>query len=123
MTLINNGYRLGSSSIRLLNEPIKLYFSGLRFKRFSPFYGEFNEKLGQMISSGLTSKWYEEYLNPFNRMVSVDDIGPQVLTMHDLDVAFGVCFIPLVCSVVAFAFERAKFWYRNSRKRSPPRNF
>lgn len=84
--------------------------SGLAIRAFSPLYETFNEKLDQMLSSGLVQKFLKEIMS--RRKDIEDDIGPQVLTLEDLGVAFQVCCIPLILSVIAFFGEIAVFCWK-----------
>lgn len=69
-----------------------------------------------MVSNGLTQKFIADYWNPqgFNR--GEDQIGPQVLTLDDLGVAFQICCIPLALSLAAFAGEIFVFWLKRLGK-------
>lgn len=97
-----NRYRHGSPSIKTLNENIQMYFMGLRFPDYSPFYEEFNEKIHDMISSGLI-----EYFRSTEASVKKadDDVGPQVLTFQHLRMGFIFCLVPLGISAVVFLGE------------------
>lgn len=106
----SNFYRRGASSIQMMNHSTRLFYQGLAFIEFSPFYEKFNTKIEEMISSGFTTKWRGEYLNPRNVYPYDDDLGPQVLTMDDLNIGFQLCCIPLALSVIAFAGEITVFW-------------
>lgn len=103
-------YRHGMSSLSLMNEPIGLSFAGLTFKLYSPLYESVNEKLLQMVSNGLMSDYVNLLNNPRGRKATMEDIGPQVLTMDDLGIGFQFCCIPLVLSVIVFLLEFAVFW-------------
>lgn len=76
-------------------------FMGLAFYSFSPFYEDFNEKIGQMIAAGLTNE-IERELRP---LVAPEEIGPQVLSMEHLGVAFLICFFPFIICTYAFIIE------------------
>lgn len=89
-------------------EPISFTFAGLGFRKFSPFIDNFNGKMEQMLSSGFIQKFLEDESKPRND--KLDNVGAQVLTLSDLGVAFQICCIPLVLSLIAFAGEFAVFW-------------
>lgn len=76
------------------------------FQSFSPFFEEFNAKLGRMVNTG----YFFFDANSFNYRKSVikrvaENIEPQVFTMDHLGVAFIPCTVPLSMTVVAFSFE------------------
>lgn len=103
-------YRHGMSSLRFMEEPIGLVYASLAFKFGSPLYESIDEKLLQMVSIGLISKFHNEAQNPFDRKPTMEDIGPQVLTMDDLGIGFQFCCIPLTLSAIVFLMELAVFW-------------
>lgn len=81
---------------------------GLLFQEFSPLYEEFNQKIEEMISAGLTDYWIKKCFNPRGRTRKPpEDIGPQVLTLEHLEDAFFVSLMPLIVSVVSFIIEVA----------------
>lgn len=111
LILINNrSYRHGFTSLRMMNESIRIIQMGLAFNEYSPFYETFNKKIDEMISNGLATRWISAWINLENFISSSDPIGPQILTLDDLGIAFQVCCIPLVLSVIAFVGELIFFW-------------
>lgn len=107
----NNQYRSGFSSITVLEETVNSDSFGTVFKPFSPFFEAFNEKIDHIVSSGMFSLWYKDGENAKGIKRVEDVIGPQVLTMEHLNVAFLVCFVPLAISGFAFAYEVIKNWF------------
>lgn len=101
----NTEYRSGCSSLIVLDETIRLSFMGIEFKPFSPFFEAFTEQIDWMIAAGLTQLWYSNLINPKNLKRTEEEIGPQILTMEHLAVAFKVCLAPLILSVFVFAVE------------------
>lgn len=101
----NTEYRSGTSSLLVVDESIHLLFVGMEFKLFSPFLEAFNEKIDWMISSGLPQFWHNNFVNPRNLKRIPEEIGPQVLTMDHLEIAFKVCLSPLILSVFVFVVE------------------
>lgn len=96
-----------------LKESFGTVHIGYLFHEFSPFLEEFNGKIGEMISAGLTQYWIHEKANPRGRKPrAAENIGPQVLTMEDLAAAFIACLIPLFVSLAAFIFEVGVLWRR-----------
>ena len=100
-------YRSGTTSLQVLNEPYKMVYSGLRFKRCSPFLEVFNEMVAKMEPNGLMEYWrrFQSYST-----TKIEDIGPQVLTMDHLRLGFLACCIPMTLAVIAFIGEFA--WSR-----------
>ena len=48
---IENGYRSGVSSLRIIKDRLDQYFLGMVFYRFSPFYETFDGKIVQLFES------------------------------------------------------------------------
>lgn len=109
LKVVHDDYRSGVSSLNIKPAVIQAWYLSLKLFEFSPFLQDFNEKAGQMMSSGILKNWNIIKL-PDTLVVSnvIEDIGPQVLTMDHLEVAFLVCCVPLVLSVVAFVMELLK---------------
>lgn len=61
----------------MIHHSVRLFYAGLAFKDFSPFYEKFNTKIDEMISSGSSAKLRREFLNPHNDPYE-DTLGPQV---------------------------------------------
>lgn len=102
-THVNNRHRSGASSLSPLNEIVMSHSCGFGFKPFSPFFETFNEKIGQLFANGFVGTLHEN-LTPDKRK-NFDDIGPQVLTMDHLGVAFVACLLPLGLSILVFFIE------------------
>lgn len=95
-------YRLGYSSLSFIEEKIITSHSCLPFPMGSPFYEAFNEKIDEIIESGIVSMWKKDLEDfPRNR----EEIGPQILTMEHLEFGFLACLIILTMSVIAFTLE------------------
>lgn len=90
--------------------------NGVGFRAVSPFIESFKGIFSRMISNGLAQKFIGDYWNRqgFNR--GEDQIGPQVLTLDDLGVAFQICCILLALSLAAFAGEIFVFWSKQLGK-------
>lgn len=96
-------YRSGQTSLHALDQKVENLYIGVTFEPFNPFFEDFNEKINQMLSSGLFDYWlYSNYKLKNN---VVEDIGPQVLTMDHLGVAFIACSLPLLLAIAAFLGE------------------
>lgn len=102
---INNQYRSGSSSFMMMKERFKTLNYGLAFNRSSPFYETFNEKITRMIDAGLTDYWIQKTVNPRGLKKSVETIGPEILTMEHLDIAFKISLIAFASSLIVFLAE------------------
>ena len=97
----NRAYRSGTTSLTYLDEDHKLVYTGILFKTFSPFIEVYNEKLEWLKTGGLLDYWkLYEYLPP-----KLDEIGPQVLTLDHLIVAFLICLAPLSLCCAALIAE------------------
>lgn len=94
----------GTTSLGLLDEPYKLVYSGVVFKKSSPLVRVFNEMVSKMESNGMMELWRR--LQSFST-TKTEDIGPQVLTMDHLKNGFLACCIPMVLAVIAFIGEFA----------------
>lgn len=57
-----------------------------------------------MISQGIIDYWYAQQKDLTGR-AKVFDIGPQVLTMDHLSIAFKVWLAPVLLSIVVFIIE------------------
>lgn len=119
---INSRYRSGSSSLLVLQE--KFYSSvgsGLAFPLFSPFYETFNEKISRMIEGGLINLWIQNAFKQRGVNKKLNDIGPEILTMEHLDVAFKIILIALAISVIGFLseiiFKRLKMTFEKIKLR------
>ena len=100
-------YRRGTTSLRYLDEPYKMMYSGIIFKNWSPFVKVFNDMLAKMETNGLMAHWRR--FNVYSKTI-IEDIGPQVLTMDHLKIGFLACCISMVLAVIAFIGELA--WSR-----------
>lgn len=105
LTYINSGFRSGFSSLTPLKERLSTVYYGLAFPSFSPFYETFNDKIFRLFDAGLTSYWIQSRLNPRSVIKKVEDIGPEVLTMEHLDIAFKIIMIAVAICILMFLFE------------------
>lgn len=105
-------YRSGQSSLHKLDEVYVTAHYLIPFQNFSPFFEEFNSKVGRMFDSGLffyiAPSLHKEPLlyysrSNIKRIIAGDD--PQVLTMDHLEVAFIACLIPMLMAIAAFLIE------------------
>lgn len=102
---INNQYRSGSSSLMIMKERIQTFSYGLAFKKFSPFYETFNEKITRLIDAGITDYYIENAVNPRGLKNTVETIGPEILTMEHLEIAFKISLIAIAFSLIVFMAE------------------
>lgn len=113
LSLINDGYRSGISSITLLEENMISTPMSHYFPAYSPLFEIFNEKIHQLLAGGFFFYWDENYYNSKLYVNKPEEIGPQVLTMEHLKVGFLVCLCPLILSIVIFFGECAcKMFFR-----------
>ena len=97
----NRAYRSGTTSLTYLEENIKLLYTGILFNVSSPFIEKYNEKLEWLKTGGFLEYWkLYEYLPP-----KLEEIGPQILTLDHLGVAFLLCLTPLSLCFAAFIAE------------------
>lgn len=101
----NDFYRNGFSSLSFLKESVRTFFLAKVFRKFSPFFEDFNEKIGQIFSSGLYFKALNEEMKPKDIKKVIEEIDPEVLTISHLSVGFKICFVSLAFSVLAFFSE------------------
>lgn len=101
----NNMYRSGTSSITLLEDDQRMIAHGYVFKPYSPFYETFNAKIGLLNSNGVLPQIEKDYLNPLGFTRHDDEIGPQVLTLDHLGVAFLISLCPLLTATLVFLCE------------------
>lgn len=104
-------FKRGISSLHII-EDFAAYSraSGIAIRAFSPLRESFNGVLDRMVSSGLAQKFISDFRNPRDKHEKEDPIGPQVLTIDDLGVAFLICCIPLAISLIVFFVELSIFW-------------
>jgi len=93
--------RTGRTSISLIEKYYTNLWYCILFQKFSPFYESFNEKLDQLIASGIIKHWwnYEAKKHP------VEEKEPQVLQFSDLEVGFTICLFFAMISLIVFAIE------------------
>jgi len=110
--MVNEQYKTGRPSIRLMDQTIAVFHAGMKFNKFSPFFEAFNEKIGRMVSSGLIKVNSLVYSNE-KIHTYVPEIGPQVLTLDQLRFGFLIIIACLVLSIVVFILEiiRARYIY------------
>jgi len=94
-------YRDGDVSFKILSENVLTILMSQVFKPFSPFYESINNKVDQLITSGIISHWIKEE----KLEIKFDEIGPQVLTWDHLYLGFAACMICLAIGFVIFLCE------------------
>lgn len=101
--ILDRDFRSGISSLNVLEEEVFNTPVGFGFKKFSPLFETFNSKLGQILDHGF-HRYHKMFIFD-DKIKQIDDIGPQVLTMDHLGVAFIACLIPLGLAAVVFLME------------------
>lgn len=110
--MVNAKYRNGISSLHALDEIEDVRHIGLAFAPFSPFFGEFNEQIGRMMSAGFFNFWVPASAIKVSWKEKAEDIGPQVLTMDHMAVALIASLLPLTLAVIAFIAEVSVNWMK-----------
>lgn len=103
--IINNIYRRGVSSLSHLPERISAVSHGYSFPLFSPFFDTFNVIIIRMFDVGLSIYWNQRLFYPKDAMIKVDELGPEVLTMEHLDIAFKIIMVAMAISCLSFLAE------------------
>jgi len=103
--MLESLYRNGKSSLKIIPKPITIFPVAIPFKNFSPLYVEFNEKIDQMISSGIIDNIFRKIYDKKPPTRKVEEIGPQVLTLNHLEICFYAFLTPLLASVTVFFVE------------------
>lgn len=104
-SLYRNEYRAGSGSITLLDDSVRTAFRCVVFKRHSPYFEHFNEKIGELVSSGILHYYFWQSKFMRDKMKEAEETGPEVLTMEHLEIGFIVCGVPLALAIIVFIFE------------------
>lgn len=102
---INANYISGFSSLKILKEPFRNAFIGIRFSAFSAFYDVVNEHIKRLFDTGFIQYYRRERTRRTFISKADEIIGPQVLTMEHLGVGFMFCVIPLAIAAVLLAVE------------------
>lgn len=58
-----------------------------------------------MIDAGLTVQWNQEQINPRGLIYKAEEIGPEVLTLEHLEIAFKIVMISISISFFVFIAE------------------
>lgn len=100
-------YRTGKHSLHIVGQSIYTMHMSLAFRRFHPFYEEFSKIILQIHASGIMVYTTRMEIDRGGELDKEDaeNIGPQVLTMDHLDIAFIVCTLPMIFAFLAFFFE------------------
>lgn len=112
LSFILSQFRGGFPSIEILEGNVETVYLSLELPSFSPLVEVFNEKIYQLLASGVVSYWQYCLLYPTGLKKKLDEIGPQVLTMEHLSVGFLVCLCPFILSIFVFVCELAFFQMR-----------
>lgn len=98
-----DSFRTGTGSLTLLDETAITFFISVAFRPFHPYFETFNEKIGELTSTGIVQHiyWNIQKLSDNKN----DETGPLVLTMEHLEIGFVICCISLTFAAVAFVFE------------------
>lgn len=103
--LVKRQYRSGFPSLNTLKENFITVFEGYAFVQYSPYYEEFNEKIGRMLSSGLIDYWISNFIPGWRDKIQMDEVGPQILSIEHLEIGFYICMVPLALAAIVFLVE------------------
>lgn len=100
-------FRSGRSSLRALDEPIRNFHICLMIGIYSPFYEILNEIVFNLMSGGILDYHQKNFNNPKGKKaeLSIDEIGPQVLTMDHLEIGFLIHVALLLAAFIVFLSE------------------
>lgn len=105
LNFLNERFQSGQGSLHRLREIAKVSHFGAWFYRFNPFFDQMNELIGRMVSGGLFRKWLSENREENKLRSKIEDIGPEILTMDHMEVAFIASLLPLTLALTAFFVE------------------
>lgn len=111
----NKKYRSGVSSIKILDQKVETYFRVFTFMPLNPFVDFFNQIMAELAAGGFLSYWRKLEINPKDLKTKIEDIGPQVLTLEQLEIAFYICLAPFAVCALVFAFEVAFKHFRKTK--------
>lgn len=97
---VERHYRIGKSSIGILNQILPGIFVTISFAPFDPFYAQFDEVLRALFEGGLVQNLLFNNKKMFN-----EEIPALVLTMEDLGIGFLICVISMAVSIILFFLE------------------
>lgn len=106
-SLANNRYRSGFTSLSPLPERLGIINYGQVFPSFSPFFDTFNVKILQMYDTGFCQLWNKGIVQSKDVIKRVEEIGPEVLTLEHLDIAFKIILVAIAISLISFLAEIA----------------
>lgn len=98
------------SSTYLLEENTATIPFYMLLPRFSPYTEKFNEKIDEMLASGIIERWHaNEWSIERDEKLFFEEVGPQVLTIKNLKIGFFAFLITLALSSVVFVMELTFF--------------
>lgn len=72
---------------------------------FHRFYHVFDWKLQQLLEAGLVDYNMRYFYDRRNPKRFLEEAGPEILSLHDLEAGFVICMVPLVISIFIFVIE------------------
>jgi len=105
-------YASGTTSIKLLKEPIMKMVFGIMLPVKHPIVETFNLKILQLNSAGLIQYWIARNLG--NRDEPEPESEPEVLTLEHLAIGFKIHTFFLIISAIAFVLERIVYRTRKA---------
>lgn len=108
---------IGTHSI-LASEPHRLGQKAYCFFGQRPYFDIFSKFINLHVQYGIIDKWGRDHNADLKNHAAgrttykqkLEDLGPQVLTMDHMEVAFMFSLFPLIFSFVAFLWELLVFW-------------
>lgn len=91
----------------MLPQPTRLEMLGFNMPRNHKLYWIFNEMIQQLVEKGIVQYHTEDHYGrmKLSRFFREEDLGPQVLTLEDLEASFVLWFATVPFAVAAFLFE------------------
>lgn len=104
MDLIDfNNFKInrGVTSMRMMEQKTQFLPVSFMVDSGKIVFHEYNEIIRRLRDAGITEYWKNYYI----RNEKVDEFGPEILTLSQLEIGFCACMIPLALSIVAVLFE------------------
>jgi hypothetical protein len=100
--MIKRKYFRGLSSLRMMEQKTGVLPMSFVMKRGHFLIKAYNENIHRLRDAGIT----EFLINlPKRKNEKINDFGPQILSMEELEICFLVCLSPLMLALIAFIIE------------------
>lgn len=94
-------FRQGITSLKMMEQKTQFLPHSFVFYRYNNYIHECNEIIRRLRDAGITEYWNNFYF----RKEKIDDFGPEVLTLYQLELGFYACMIPMLLPFFAFFCE------------------